>query len=69
MIEDPLDHDQWVFDAGKHLVSAAALLAGFDIVLEYAFEALRPGHDSMTLSGCPGLVILPATPGRCHLLP
>jgi hypothetical protein len=30
---------------------------------------LRPDHGSMALSGCPGLVILPATPGRCHLLP
>jgi hypothetical protein len=28
--------DDWVFDAGNHLDRAAALLAGFDIDLEYA---------------------------------
>jgi hypothetical protein len=35
MIENPSDEDR-VFDTGDHLDGAAALLAGFDVDIEYA---------------------------------
>ena len=62
MIENPADND-WVFDICNHLDSAAALLAGVDIDLEHAFEALSPRHRGTELNGCTGLVIRLATLG------
>ena len=38
--EDLLNHDR-SFDAGDELDAAAAAVAGFDVDLEYALQALR----------------------------
>jgi len=67
MLENPSDDDR-VFDKGDHLDGTAALLAGFDIDLEYAFKALSPGHGAMALLGGFDLVGgLFTAPGRRHL--
>ena len=67
MVQD-LSDDNGVFDTGDHLDGAAALLTGFDIDLEHAFEALSPSHGGVALGGGFDLVAGPFTaPGRCHL--
>jgi len=43
MLDDSAD-DLRVFDAGDDLHRPAALLAGFDLDAEDAFEPLRPAH-------------------------
>ena len=46
MVQNPF-HDLQLFDTGDHFDGTAALLTGFDIDLEHAFEALRPAHGSI----------------------
>jgi hypothetical protein len=66
--EDLLDHRR-IFDAGDDFHRATAFLAGLDVDIENALEALRPGHRGPPSGGCwrffgfPGLVA-PAPPGR-----
>ena len=50
MIQDPF-HDPCVFDTGDHLDGTDALIAGFDIDFEHAFEALCPGHGGTAWRG------------------
>ena len=57
-------------DAGDDLDVAAAGLAGLDVEVEHALQALGPRHRDVArgrwLVG--GLSVTPATPGRGHLL-
>ena len=67
MVQNPF-YDLRLFDTGDHFDGTPALLTGFDIDLEHAFEALRPAHGSIALGGGFELVGGPFTAsGRCHL--
>lgn len=50
VVQDPR-HDGEILDASDHLDCATAVLAGFDIDLEYPVETLSPHHGSATLGG------------------
>jgi len=67
MVQNPFD-DCRVLDAGDDLDGAAALLAGFDVDLEYPFKTLRPGHGGAALGGSFSFVGRAfAAPGGRHL--
>ncbi len=53
MVEDALD-DSGIFDAGDDLHRTATYLAGFNVDVEHALEALRPAHGGAALDGCFG---------------
>jgi len=71
--QDLFDHHR-LFNAGGDLNVAAAVLAGLDVDIEYALQALRPGHRCSAFDRCwavrrmcrTGLVALTAL-GRRHL--
>ena len=48
MVQNPF-YDLRLFDTGDHFDGTPALLTGFDIDLEHAFETLRPAHGSIAL--------------------
>lgn len=69
MIQDLLDHRR-AFNTGDDLHRATAQIAGLDVDLEHAFQALSPSHRRVTL-GCRLVLILsraPAAFGWSHLL-